>query len=97
MKRAGAAKKAARFPPLNMPRIRRMSGYIIQITSAHDPLRPSAWLAEPEGTTFRVVNDRKQARVFDTAAEARSVAARHREISRLQAAAYLVRQRRRAV
>jgi hypothetical protein len=80
-----------------MPRIRRMSGYIIQITCAHDPLTPSAWLAEPEGTILRVVHDRKQARVFDTAAEAHKVAARHREVSRLQAAAYLVRQKRRAV
>jgi hypothetical protein len=74
-----------------------MSGYIIQISSAHDPLTPSAWLAEPEGTILRVVYDRKQARVFDTAAEAHKVAARHREVSRLQAAAYLIRQRRRAV
>jgi hypothetical protein len=77
--------------------IRSMSGYIIQIASAHDPLRPSEWLAEPEGTNLRVVYDRNQARVFETAAEAHSVAARHREISRLQADAYLVRHRRRAV
>jgi hypothetical protein len=76
---------------------RSMSGYIIQIASAHDPLKPAAWLAEPEGTALRVVYDRNQARVFETAAEAHKVAARHREVTRLRAEAYLVRQRRRAV
>jgi hypothetical protein len=74
-----------------------MSGYIVQFSVAHDPLQPSGWLAEPEGKTLRVVYDRNQALVFHTAAEARSVAARHREMNRLQAAAYLVRQKRRAV
>jgi hypothetical protein len=79
------------------PRLnRKMSGFIVQISAAHDPLKPSAWLAGSNGDAPSVAYDRNRARVFETAEEARSVAAHYRESKRLPAADFLVRQKRRA-
>jgi hypothetical protein len=72
-----------------------MSGFIVQIPGSHDPLKPSAWLAESDDTTLRVVYDRNLARVFDSVAEAPTVAFRYRDANRLQADV-LGRQKRRA-
>jgi hypothetical protein len=72
-----------------------MSGFIVQISAAHDPLRPSAWLAGSDDAPS-VAYDRNRARVFETAEEARSVAADYRESKRLPAADFVIRQRRRA-
>jgi hypothetical protein len=79
------------------PRLnRKMSGFIVQISAAHDPLKPSAWLAGSNGDAPSVAYDRNRARVFETAEEARSVAAHYRESKRLPAADFLVRRKRRA-
>ncbi len=73
-----------------------MSGFIVQVSAVHDPLKPSAWLAGSNGDALSVVYDRNRARVFETAEEARSVAAHYREFKRLRAVDFLVRQKRRA-
>jgi hypothetical protein len=73
-----------------------MSGFIVQISAVHDPLKPSAWLAGSDGDAPSVAYDRNCARVFETAEEARSVAAHCRKTKRWPAADFLVRQKRRA-
>ena len=73
-----------------------MSGFIIQICASHDPLQPSAWLAGSHESALSVVHDRKLARVFETAEEARAAAARYQKSERLSSAEFLVRQKRRA-
>jgi hypothetical protein len=73
-----------------------MSGFIVQVSAAHDPLKPSAWLAGSDSDAPSVVYDRNRARVFETAEDARSVAVHYRQTKRLPAADFLVRQKRRA-
>jgi hypothetical protein len=73
-----------------------MTGYIVQISASHDPLQPRAWLAESNGASPFVAYDRNRARVFETAEEAHSVAARYRKSKRLPVANFLVRRKRRA-
>jgi hypothetical protein len=73
-----------------------MSGFIVQISGSHDPLKPSAWLAGSNDAAPFVAYDRDRAWVFETADEARSAALRCQKSKRLSIGEFLVRQKRRA-